>query len=94
MATSVLKSDQAIAMSLYVVRAFVIMREALAETKELQRKLTELEQKVTAHFVILNVVRLPFLETLFATSAFSASLRLKNVRLILIFTAETPRTQS
>jgi len=48
MAASVLKSDQAIAMSLYLVRAFVRMREALAETKELQRKLTELEQKVTA----------------------------------------------
>jgi hypothetical protein len=48
MAASVLKSDQAIAMSLSVVRAFVKMREALAETKQLQLKLTDLEQKLTS----------------------------------------------
>ena len=48
MAASVLKSDRAIAMSLYVVCAFVRMREVLAETKELHTKLVELEQKLTS----------------------------------------------
>ena len=48
MAASVLKNDRAIAMSLYVVRAFVRMREVLAETKELHTKLVELEQKLTS----------------------------------------------
>jgi hypothetical protein len=48
MAASVLKSDRAIAMSLYVVRAFVRMREVLVETKELHAKLVELERKLTS----------------------------------------------
>jgi phage regulator Rha-like protein len=47
MAATVLNSERAVAMSLYVVRAFVKLRETLAETKELSQKLDELERKLT-----------------------------------------------
>lgn len=47
MAATVLNSERAVAMSLYVVRAFVKLRETLAETKELAQKLDELERKLT-----------------------------------------------
>ncbi|MFY9620934.1 MAG: ORF6N domain-containing protein [Pyrinomonadaceae bacterium] len=47
MAATVLNSKRAVAMSLYVVRAFVKLRETLAETKELAHKLDELERKLT-----------------------------------------------
>jgi hypothetical protein len=39
MAANVLSSPQAIQMSVFVVRAFVRMRSALADTRELARKL-------------------------------------------------------
>lgn len=47
MAATILNSSQAIAMSLYVVRAFIKMREALAGSKELSKKLARLERKLT-----------------------------------------------
>ena len=47
MAATVLNSKRAVAMSLYVVRAFVKLRETLAETKELAHKLDKLERKLT-----------------------------------------------
>ena len=47
MAATVLNSERAVAMSLYVVRAFVKLRETLAETKELAHKLDKLERKLT-----------------------------------------------
>lgn len=46
---NVLKSEQAVEMSLMVVRAFVHMRELLAGNKELAQKLSQLERKVGAH---------------------------------------------
>ncbi len=49
MAASVLKSPQAVEMSVFVVRAFVHMRETLAAHVELSRKLDELERKVSTH---------------------------------------------
>jgi hypothetical protein len=53
MAASVLNSPRAIEMSVYVVRAFVQLREAIAGNRELARKLEELErrvqQKLTTH---------------------------------------------
>ncbi len=48
MAASVLQSEKAVAMSIFVVRAFVRMRELLAETQDLARKLDEVESKLSA----------------------------------------------
>jgi phage regulator Rha-like protein len=47
MAATVLNSPQAVQMSVFVVRAFVKMREVLAQNTALAAKLTELEQKLT-----------------------------------------------
>jgi len=47
MAANVLNSPQAVRMSVFVVRAFVKMRELLGGTKELARQLRELEAKLT-----------------------------------------------
>ncbi len=49
MAATVLNSDRAVEMSLYVVRAFLRMREILATHKALAGKLSELEQRIDAH---------------------------------------------
>jgi len=49
MVATVLNSPEAVAMSVYVVRAFVQMREALAVHKEIGRRLDELERKVGTH---------------------------------------------
>ena len=49
MAASVLNSAKAAQVSVFVVRAFVKLRELAGTTKELQHKLTELERKVTGH---------------------------------------------
>lgn len=46
MAATVLNSPRAVEMSLYVVRAFVRMREVLATHKELARTLAALEQRI------------------------------------------------
>jgi hypothetical protein len=46
MAASVLNTPRAVEMSLYVVRAFVRLREVLATHKELAKKLDELEKTV------------------------------------------------
>ena len=48
MAANVLNSEQAVTMSVYVVRAFVKLREILAGSKELASKLEDLERKLTA----------------------------------------------
>lgn len=48
MAASILNSARAVEASIYVVRAFVRMREALATHKVLAAKLEELEQKTEA----------------------------------------------
>lgn len=48
MAANVLNSERAVAMSVYVVRAFVKLREVLASTDELARKLGALERKLTS----------------------------------------------
>jgi hypothetical protein len=46
MAATVLNSPHAVEMSLYVVRAFVRMREVLATHKDLATKLAALEQRI------------------------------------------------
>ena len=49
MLASVLNSDRAIEASVYVVRAFVKLRELLSTHKAVAQKLTELERKVIGH---------------------------------------------
>ncbi|MBM0106990.1 ORF6N domain-containing protein [Steroidobacter sp. S1-65] len=48
-AANVLRSPRAIEMSLYVVRAFVQLREMLVSNKELAHRLDELERKLSTH---------------------------------------------
>ncbi len=48
MAATVLNSPRAVQMSVFVVRAFVRMRAALMDTRELARKLATLEREVKA----------------------------------------------
>lgn len=48
MAANVLNSEQAVTMSVYVVRAFVKLREILSGSKELASKLEDMERKLTA----------------------------------------------
>ena len=58
MAASVLNSPRAIEASVYVVRAFVKMREVLATHKELVRRLDEMEGKVDRQFkVVFDAIR-------------------------------------
>lgn len=49
MAASVLKSPQAVKVSVYVVRAFVKLREMLSTHKELARRLDDLERSLQKH---------------------------------------------
>jgi phage regulator Rha-like protein len=49
MAASVLNSERAVEMSIFVVRAFVRMREALASNQKIMSKLAELEHQVEGH---------------------------------------------
>jgi hypothetical protein len=60
-AANVLNSPRAIAMSVYVVRAFVQLRELLVSNAALARKLDELERKYKHHdnaiAAILSAIR-------------------------------------
>ena len=49
MAASVLNTPRAMEVSVYVIRAFVKLRELLSTHKELSGKLAELERKVGSH---------------------------------------------
>lgn len=49
MAASVLNSKRAVQASIYVVRAFVKLRQMLAPYKELMGKLDQLEKKLQTH---------------------------------------------
>jgi leucyl aminopeptidase len=58
MAASILNSPQAVAMSVYVVRAFVRLREMIASNKELAKRLDELEKKYDDQFsVVFDAIR-------------------------------------
>jgi hypothetical protein len=61
MAATILNSPRAVAMSVYVVRAFVQLRELLASNAELARRLDELEGKLEHHdeaiTAILSAIR-------------------------------------
>src|SRR5207342_744516 len=47
MAANILKSQRAVQMSIFVVRAFVKMRQTMSTTRALMEKLKELEKKLT-----------------------------------------------
>lgn len=49
MAATILNSPRAVEMSLYVVRAFVKLREVLASNKDVAQKLDQLESKLRTH---------------------------------------------
>jgi hypothetical protein len=62
MAANVLNSSRAVQMSLFVVRAFVKMRRAFSDTRELARKLAALEKELksrldTHEVAIVEVLR-------------------------------------
>src|SRR4029077_16378412 len=50
MAATILNSPRAVEMSIYVVRAFVKLRELLASNKELAKRLEELETRIIRQF--------------------------------------------
>jgi len=56
MAANILRSDRAIQMSVFVVRAFIRMRQMLVEQRGLARKLAELEKELTARLDIHETV--------------------------------------
>ena len=53
MAASILNSQRAIDASVYVVRAFIKLREMIASHKDLTKKLNELEKKYDGQFQIV-----------------------------------------
>jgi hypothetical protein len=56
MAATILNSPRAVEMSLYVVRAFVHLRELLASNTELARRLDELEGKLQGHDAAITAI--------------------------------------
>lgn len=54
MAATVLNSKRAIEMSIFVVRAFVRMREALAANQQIVTKLSEIEKRLEGHDIELQ----------------------------------------
>jgi phage regulator Rha-like protein len=60
MAANILQSKRAIQMSVFVVRAFIRMRQMLIEQRDLARKLAELEKELTArldvHETVINEI--------------------------------------
>jgi hypothetical protein len=57
MAATILNSPRAVEMSVYVVRAFVQLRELLASNTELARRLDELEGKLEGHDAAIAAIR-------------------------------------
>ncbi|MEM9081217.1 MAG: ORF6N domain-containing protein [Verrucomicrobiota bacterium] len=49
MASMLLKSDEAVAMSLWVIRAFIEMRRKLSEQEHILRKIAEIDQTLLTH---------------------------------------------
>jgi hypothetical protein len=56
MAASILNTQQAIEASIFVVRAFIRLREILATHKQLARKLAELEERFGEHDEQIQVI--------------------------------------
>jgi hypothetical protein len=56
MAANVLRSERAVQMSLYLVRAFVSLREQIAGNLSVLRRLAEIDKKLIEHDVVLAEV--------------------------------------
>lgn len=56
MAANILRSERAVQMSVYLVRAFVSMREQLASNLSVLRRLAEIDKKLIEHDVVLRQV--------------------------------------
>ena len=56
MAATILRSERAVAMSVYVVRAFVRMREALQTNAVIFKRLAQIDKKLLKHDVVLQGV--------------------------------------
>jgi len=56
MVASVLSSDRAVEMSVYVIRAFVKFRSILANHEDFSHRLTELEGRITSHDASLQKI--------------------------------------
>ena len=66
MAASVLNSPRAVAMSVYIIRAFVQQREAIAANGAILKRLTEIDQTLLVHDEALRDIYqklLPLLQT-------------------------------
>lgn len=64
MAGTVLNSPRAVQMSLYLVKAFVRMREAFAANVQVLQRLSEIDRKLLEHDVVLRDVYRKFLPLL------------------------------
>lgn len=64
MAANVLNSNEAVRMSVFVVRAFVRMREVLLSRKELAEQLMALEKKLTDRLDVHEVAIVDVLQRL------------------------------
>jgi hypothetical protein len=49
MAASVLNTPRAVEVSVFIVRAFLKLRRMVSEKKELQRKISQIEKKLSDH---------------------------------------------
>ena len=56
MAATILSSPEAVTMSVYVVRAFVQMREQIAANREILKRLAEIDQSLLKHDKALQVI--------------------------------------
>ena len=56
MAATMLNSPEAVKMSVYVVRAFVQMREQIAANREILKRLAEIDQSLLKHDKALQVI--------------------------------------
>ncbi|MDB4473688.1 ORF6N domain-containing protein [Opitutaceae bacterium] len=54
MAATVLKSDQAVQMSLYLIKAFVRMRDEMLASKTILKRLAEIDRRLLEHDVVLQ----------------------------------------
>jgi len=54
MAANILRSDRAVQMSVFVVRAFIMMREQLLNRAELEKRLAEIEKSLMGHDAALR----------------------------------------
>ncbi|MBW8781096.1 MAG: ORF6N domain-containing protein [Verrucomicrobia bacterium] len=56
MAANILRSERAVQMSIYLVRAFVKMRDEIASNLSVLRRLSEIDKKLLEHDVVLREV--------------------------------------